>query len=296
MLMVAGIVFLLDFTIGKILRHFYFKETSGMHYRTTYSMDSTRAEVLVFGSSRANHHYVPGVFEDSLHQTFYNAGRDGNGIFFQVALLNSILKRYTPKVIILEYSGEFEKGNFDFDKLTSLLPYYETHEEIRDLVEQKNPFEKIKSLSQIYPFNSQALTIGVGNLEINKTRMHDDKGYVPLYKEWKNELDSAPHPSTYIVDTNKINAFRKFIVTAKNLGVKIFVIKSPVFQAFYKSQGIYICNTVCSEEKIPFWDFSNDTTFLNNKRLFQDVVHLNNNGATVFSKLVTNKILHYKSE
>jgi hypothetical protein len=294
-LIVIVTVFVLDFVIGRSLRYFYFKEKSGLHQRTTYSMETTNAEVLVFGSSRANHHYVPVVFEDSLKKTFYNLGRDGNGIFFQIALLNSVLKRYTPKVIILEYSGEFEKGNFEFDKLSSLLPYYRTHKEIRGIIDRREPLDKIKLVSEIYPFNSQALTIVSGNTKINKKGAAGCKGYVPLYGEWHNELDSALKNNSYKIDTNKINTFREFIVKAKNLGVQVFVVRSPIFRKLSKSQGIRICYEVCSAEKIPFWDFSADTSFLNNKSLFQDIVHLNDKGATAFSKLVVSKIKDYKT-
>ena len=35
-------------------------------------------------------------------------------------------------------------------------------------------------ISEIYPYNSSLLTIAIGNLEINKTRKNDRKGYVPL--------------------------------------------------------------------------------------------------------------------
>jgi hypothetical protein len=71
---------------GAILRHYYFSQTSGSWYRTTYSIDSTRADILVFGSSRANHHYVPEVFEDSLNMSFYNTGQDGNLILNNYAI------------------------------------------------------------------------------------------------------------------------------------------------------------------------------------------------------------------
>jgi hypothetical protein len=92
-----------------------------------------------------------------------------------------------------------------------------------------------------------------------------------------------------------VNAFKNFIVAAKNSGAQIFVVRSPIFRKFSKSQGISICNEVCLAEKIPFWDFSNDTSFLNNKYLFQDIVHLNNKGATAFSKLVVSKIMHFNT-
>lgn len=290
------VVFILDFGIGRTLRYFYFKETSGLHYRSTYSMDSTKAEILIFGASRANHHYVPEVFEDSLKKTFYNTGRDGNGIFYEIALLKSIVKRYTPKIIILENPGQFFKIQNEFDKLTSLLPYYRTNKEIRPDIISESSIEKIKLLSEIYPFNSQAITIAMGNLEINKKRVYDNKGYVPLENEWQNELDSTENGYIYEKDSNKIKAFRKFIVTARDLGIQVFIVSSPVFQKFNINQGIEVGREICTAEKIPFFDFSRDTVFLNNKSYFQDIIHLNNNGAIEFSKIVAGKIKNFKEK
>jgi len=91
------ILIISDFLIGKTLRYIYFNETSGLDYRTTFAIDSTKADIIVFGASRANHHYVPTIFQDSLKMTFYDVGRDGQSIFYHLAILKAILKRYTPK-------------------------------------------------------------------------------------------------------------------------------------------------------------------------------------------------------
>jgi hypothetical protein len=294
---VAIVVFAFDFAIGRTLRYFYFKETSGLHYRTTYAMDSTKADILIFGSSRANHHYVPEIYEDSLKMTFYNSGRDGNGIFFQTAVLKSALKRYTPKVIILDFAGDIEKEKQSYGRISSLLPYYWKHEEIRKTVELRSPFEKIKLLSEIYPFNSEILTIAIGNLEINKKRKHDNKGYVALYKEWKEGIDSITNNKMYDeADSNKVNAFREFLVLAKESGANVFVVYSPIFLKFNQLQEINICRALCSAENVIFWDFSKDTLFLNNRQFFQDIGHLNNNGAIIFSNLMVDKIKDYINE
>ena len=128
--LVALVVFILDFVIGRTLRHFYFKEIAGIHYRSTYSMEQAEADILIFGASRANRHYATKVFEDSLKMTYYNTGRDANGIFYQTAVLKSVLKRYSPKIIILDYSGDFTTKRREYDNLSSLLPYYRTHKEL----------------------------------------------------------------------------------------------------------------------------------------------------------------------
>jgi hypothetical protein len=135
------IVFLFDWAGGAILRYFYFSQTSGLGYRTTYSIDSTRANILVFGSSRANHHYVPEVFEDSLKMSFYNTGRDGNFLFYNYAIFKAILKRYTPKILIMDINPDELYYNPDsYDRLSSLLPYYKDHPEIRDIIELRGPY------------------------------------------------------------------------------------------------------------------------------------------------------------
>ncbi len=284
------ILFVLDFLTGRALRFFYFKESSGYLYRTTYSMDSTEAEILIFGSSRATHHFVPEVLEDSLNMTCYNTGRDGTGIIFQTGVLLSILNRYTPKIIILDYFGSFEKNNVAYNSSTSLLPYYRTHKEIRKIVDLNGSYEKIKLVSEIYPFNSQILSIFMGNLEINKKRHSENKGYVPLFRVWKNEIDTITANGMYEADSSKIYALKYFLDLAKRSGAKVVVIYSPVFQESEINQDTDICSNICALEKVPFWDFSKDTLFLDNRYLFDDLVHLNNNGAMIFSKLVVEKI------
>ena len=109
-----------DYAVGSALEYFYFKTSSGLLQRTTFALEETEADILIFGSSRANHHYDTKIIEDASGLSAYNTGRDGNYIFFQNALLKSILKRYNPKQIILDFSGTFEHGREDYDRLSSL--------------------------------------------------------------------------------------------------------------------------------------------------------------------------------
>jgi hypothetical protein len=288
-ILVVLAVVCLDFAIGNTLRYFYFRESSGFHYRTTYAMETAEADILVFGSSRANHNYVPEIFEDSLKMSFYNTGRDGIDILFQTTVLKSGLERYTPKLIILDYYGEFEKETAAYDRLASLLPYYRTHKEVRPVVELRSPFEKIKLASEIYPFNSEILSIGIGNMEINKRRFPENKGYLPLYKEWNREIESVAASQVSDIDSVRLSALKEFINIAKEKNINVVVIYSPIFRKFEKNLETEICNGICESEHVPFWDFSKDTLFLNNRHLFQDVQHLNHEGAKIFSNIITTR-------
>jgi hypothetical protein len=283
------VVLVLDFAIGRTLRYFYFKETSGFHFRTSYAMESATDEILIFGSSRANHHYVPEVLQDSLKMSLYNTGRDGNGILFQMALLQSVLKRYVPKLIILDFFEDIGKNRKDYDRLAALLPYYRTHEEVRKTIGLRSSFEKIKLFSEIYPFNSQILSIAIGNLEMNKDRFTDIKGYVPLTGELQDNIPVV-NEQKFEVDSVKLNAFREFICLAKESDTKIVVIYSPIFRNYEKNPETEICSRICKEENVPYWDFSKDTLFLNHNHLFRDIYHLNFTGAKIFSELIVEKI------
>jgi hypothetical protein len=282
-----------DITIGSILKHYYYRQTSGLQYRTTYSIDQTEADIVIFGTSRANHHYDTKLIENETGLSAYNTGRDGQFIFYQTALLKSLLSRHTPKQIILDFAGTFEFRQKDYDGLSSLLPYYSSHKELRDIVLMKSPFERCKLLSQIYPFNSLLTTIIVGNLKYNKTRPNNKNaynGYVPLSGSWNNELDSIDTSAKYNIDTNKYDIFEEFITIVKQNNIPLLVVYSPVYYLYDFKYSKDICIEICKNNDITFVDYSKDVEFLNNKELFRDRTHLNYKGAQQLTLKVLNTI------
>src|SRR5690606_33173113 len=108
------------------------------------------AEIMIFGSSRAQHHYDPGSFTSS-SLTFYNTGKDGQGIFYSLAILKSLLSRSSsPKIIILDINlNEVSKIQDSYNRLAELLPYYNDHAEIQSIIKLKSPLAKFKALSSI---------------------------------------------------------------------------------------------------------------------------------------------------
>ncbi|MEO9146713.1 MAG: hypothetical protein ABI237_14270 [Ginsengibacter sp.] len=288
------LLIILDFTIGNTLRYLYFKQDSGLLYRTTYSLDSTKAELLIFGSSTANHHYNPSIFEKRLNTSVYNTGRDGNTIFYNYAVFQSVLKRYIPKVAILDFNvEEFKVYPDNYDRISSLLPYYQTHPELHSIIQLKSPYEKYKLLSKIYPYNSLIFTILVGNTDFNRTRdnINDDKGYVPLSHVWHRELTTQTAVS-YQLDSNKINFLKSLIGESKSNGIRLYISISPRFIKYEgEDLSVEIVRKIANESNIPFFDFSKDTLFWKHNEYFADRSHLNNTGATIFSNMVIDKII-----
>lgn len=290
--LLLGLIFiaLLDFAIGKTLRHFYFKQDSGFQYRTTQSLNYVKDDLLIFGSSRANHHYDTKVFESELNISTYNTGRDGTYFFYQTALLKTMLKRHQPKVIVYDFFGSFEYSQSDYDRLSSLLPYYQEHEEIQEALELKGPYEKIKTLSKIYPYNSLLFNIITGNLEYNKEKNKDIKGYVPLFNVWDNSLKSLKKAKKYEFDQNKLKVFQDFIQLCKKNNIELYVVVSPVFYEYDSDYSIATCKKICLEKGIPFYDFTKDDKFLKKPEWYADVLHLNEVGAKTFSSIIVDSL------
>lgn len=71
-----------------------------MWLKTPFTIEKVDADVVVIGSSKASHHYVPQMLEDSLGMTAYNCGHDGCFFLYQNCIINMILDRYTPKMIL----------------------------------------------------------------------------------------------------------------------------------------------------------------------------------------------------
>lgn len=282
------IIFVLDYSIGKTLRYFYFKQESGLQYRTTYSIEKTTANLLVFGSSRANHHYDPAIFEKQFHLSYYNTGRDGTSILYHTAVLNAVFKRYVPKIVILDFMDkEFQKNKDSYDRLAALLPYYKTHPEMRSIIELKSKFEKLKLISSIYPYNSSMFTIAIGNTELNKKRNNDIQGYVPLTKTWSGPIHPVNNPAIYEIDSTKIRAYKTFIQKCAREKVKLYIACSPYFtKSSYVDYSLRIAKEIAKENNVDFFDYSGDARFINNTKLFADNEHLNEQGARLFSNRV----------
>lgn len=292
LLLLLSIIFVFDFSIGKVLSYYYFKQESGLQYRTTYSIEKTTADVLVFGSSRANHHYQPGVFEKRLNLSYYNVGRDGNYIFYHYAVLKGVLKRYSPKIIILDFiAQEFAENQDSYDRISSLLPYYKTHPEMHSIIELKSSYEKLKLASSIYPYNSSIFTIAVGNAEFNKKRRADIKGYVPLTKIWDQPIQFADNSVKYKIDSNKVKMYDLFIQDCLKSHVKLYIVCSPYYSKSTSTDySITLGKEIANKYNIVFFDYSRDAIFLENPKLFSDPEHLNNEGAELFSNMLIDSI------
>jgi hypothetical protein len=295
-LLLFVVLYAIDFVIGNLLEKTFYKQTHGDDYVTIYSLDSTKEDILIFGTSRASHHYKTRLLQNLTNYTYYNCGRDEMTIFYSQSLINSILKRYNPKLIILDILptelNYNKSSNLNYERIVNTLkPFVQKHPELKESISKSGKLEILKTdFSRIYPFNSLIGSI-VQNTYTNLGHKQE-LGYEPLWNKidslnygnpiWGNSMD------TTAVDDILVTQLKQIINLTKQHNVRLITIVSPFYfkLPIYKSTSYQTFKKVLTNESLQFLDFSQDTDFLSKPFLFNDDVHLNDSGANIFSKKI----------
>lgn len=291
LIIVLSAVVLVDWMGGHALRKLYFGQKGGTEYHIIYSIEESVEDILLFGTSRAQHQYVPKMFSEALGNSCYNVGQAGMNIFYTLAVQQAILKRYTPQIVILDIFpiDLLFESVAEYNRLSYLLPFFQEHEEIRQIVYLRSPFEPIKLLSRIYPFNSRILPMIYNNLY--EPRYEYSNGYMPLHQTMSRRPKSEMNYSTFVPDKNKVDAFNAFLENARAAGCKVYVVISPMY---IEPNSSYLAAYRAASEiverfDLEIWDYSNDPRF-SKPDLFKDPIHLNDVGAELFSSIVAKRL------
>jgi hypothetical protein len=281
------IVGLLDMCYGFFCKSLTSKAKGGTTYHYYYSAKVTNEDVILMGSSRMCRHYNPSIISDSLSMTVYNTGVKGNGIILNYGILNLILERYSPKLIVYDvfsfdmYNDE-RFADDDARYLDNLKDYYD-NDEIKDIFAKVNPMETLKMYSMLYRYNSKLIRL-VGDC-LYPTEKYD-RGYNPYYgsMDYVPDLDDGRN-NQLDVDTLKLYYVRKFIEKAQGQGVPVVISASPRYGVSPVNHYNDPIKRICKEYNVPFLDYYADDEIVNKKEYFHDANHLNNIGADVFSTL-----------
>lgn len=283
-LLLLLIVFLADRGIGFGLAYFYENEKQGDNSKTTYALTGKiKEDVLVFGSSRAAHHYVSDLIEKTLGLTCYNVGRDGMKLSYYHVLLKSILSYHKPKMIVLDLNhDDFMLEQKYRDKLiTALLPYIDKSAAVANYLHTEAPLEAWKAnLSHLYRYNSIPSSLLMNRLGVGQKHL---AGYEPLKKsKIKGGFQvQLVNNEEYVEDQALVEEFESFVKTVKDQGIELYVVSSPTLKRV-KYSSINTANRVLGSYNLRLMDYSHYFSPAE-KQLFYDETHMNNSGAERFT-------------
>lgn len=293
LVLVVGTLLLLDQIAGKLLSTYYFSAFRGEIYRVNRGINHTQADILVIGASRAKYHIIPEIITNATHKSCYNIGRDNGTIYSEFGILKCVLKRYHPKLIILEISPEdLCHYQYEMDEIAQLLPYYNHNPELRPILLLRGPFERFKLLSKTYPFNSTLYQIIAANHSGSKSTSNQN-GFVPLPALISMNADEIPQQRIYPtsgINAQKVAFLDSVITIAKRDHVPLLFMQSPFLLPKQSSTEYSMLSLIAKKNAIPFWDYSNDTMFINKPEFFFDQIHLNERGARLFTSKVARQL------
>ena len=283
------IVAAIDLGVGYAGDYLVSHVKSGDTKRTNDLVMNDKHDVLILGSSRARHHYDAPFLSDSLGLDVYNAGYDGNGVVLAYGLLEMILERYHPKLIIYDVEPEFDINVYTGDNnhkryISRLKPYYR-HQAIGDIIADVSKEEWFKVHSGMMRYNMSILTMlteGMHNsLDCNKGFSPMQGVYVcePVDKDIKEKID-----------TFKLEFIEKLITLAQTRQIPIVMVASPKYGQT-NSAVLEPVKDICADKGVSFLDYYADTEFQSHKEWFKEPMHLNSEGARFFSKKVANLFL-----
>jgi len=247
----------------------------------------TNEDILIFGSSRAIHHYNPIIFQESFGLSCYNCGQDGNGILLSYGRLKMINERYYPNIIVYDITPSFDLlAESDNRKhLDWLRPYYRSNPTIDTIFWDIDKTEKIKMLSRMFQYNSKFIQIANDNIKPQQSA--GIQGFRPVNQTMKYEPEiKVEEQAKYQYDSLKIKYLKKIITETRGKTNLIFTV-SPMYRGI-DSNVFAPIKEICKQENIPFLDYSNDPEISTNRNYFYDRFHLNSEGADYF----TTKFVH----
>ena len=134
LLIICVLTFGIDVTVGLVMDRMLPKiSNQGDTGKTYFSLYEVNTPVLIVGSSRATHHYVTQMIEDTIGLSTYNVGRDGCYFNYNCCVIHSVLDRYTPKLIVWENGGNYLSE--DDGSLNQLYPYYGKNKHITQAIQ-----------------------------------------------------------------------------------------------------------------------------------------------------------------
>ncbi len=238
--------------------------------------------IVVMGSSRAHHHYVPSVISDETGLKAYNAGIDGNGIVTATGLYGLMAERYSPRVIIYDVEPAFdinvyaEDGN-NIRYIGWLRPYF-GHSQAKKVICRIDPTERLKNFSAMFRYNGDIVDLLKDQVVLSDYTVD---GYAPLQGEMKKEPEKKAIGAASVQDTLKLHMMEEFIARMSQSETRLIIVASPKYGATSSDMFAPI-KEMCIRYGVEFWDYYAAPEF-QKLDYFKEPMHLNDEGAHEFS-------------
>lgn len=278
-----------DFGFGTVCDYMTAHARGGATKQLVDLCNNDHYYMLVMGSSKAHHNYIPQVFTDSLGLTCYNAGYDGNGIILAYGILSMIDDDRLPKMVVYDVKQQFDiyqySGDGDYTRYYQKLKKFHTEPAVAGIIGDISQADLVKLNSGLVRYNGELFFTVSGFL---RGSSKDGRcGYEPAIGQLSDDGEQEKD-YTDRIDSLKMAYFRKFIKLTKEKNIALVVVFSPEYNTPFSGDFQPVRN-LCNEEGIRVMDYF-DTPAFQHIDYFKDHCHLNGQGARLFTSQIIEEL------
>ncbi len=285
-----AIIAVVDFSLGKVF-HYMQARAGGRTGAEYYVCEKATEDIIIMGSSRASHHYVPEIISDKFGMSCFNAGQDGNGIILQYGRWKMMSERYTPKLLIYDISSGFDMAVNDNMTYVDRLKPFCSDANVKNYVSSIFPMERFKTLSGMYCYNYKFIEMAFDNLRYDDYRK--SAGYLPLNGHIRQEVvDRMLETRKDEISTDEVKLYylEQLVKEAKEKETEVVLVVSPYWKGGGYSLAAYgDVQDLAHKYGVQFIEYLG-SWICDETDCFEDSYHLNDKGAKVFTEDVCQRM------
>jgi hypothetical protein len=309
---VAALIVIMDISLGVGFGWLYRKTQTGESGGLINDAISRHAEVLLLGSSRMRHHAMPAVLSRKLSLSAFNAGMDGQDFLYAVMLFDLWQRSNAPpKAIVLNIDPDsFEKSDEELQRVGIFSFYYDESPLVRQILNQRSRFERLKFVSRAYRANGKVLAIfknlfahpepDFDGFEALSGCLSSTNPSPPALSPSDGEREKTATRESIPTLTEfwslKIECFKGLANYCAKHGTRLVLVHSPRYCEDPHTHDAWVnvlSQFLASYPEVEFVDLStcaHPDGFQDKPELFKDGSHLNAHGAEIFSSLLADAL------
>lgn len=290
---VLAVVVAADVLLGVFVDHYMSRAKLPGDYRSVdYVMRESRDSILILGSSVALNSLMPAVIEDSLPgMTCFNGAANAQQLPFFLSILDCVLRRETPRMVIVGFETAACATTGTGERFNLLAPYYHRgYEYLDSCMEGGSTVGRVKLKSNLLRYNTIWWRILLYHFVTADNP--GEKGFIAK--------DIPPLPPTLTsldedepMSDERRQELERLVGICLRHNIRLTVFFPPQYQ---RLTGTNKCReqvkSLLSGHGITCLDYSQDSTFLNHPEWFYDNIHLNGDGARVFTSRFVNDLVN----
>ncbi len=250
-------------------------------------------DFLVFGSSRANHHFNTKMISNNS----FNMGVDGRDIAYFATLIKLLPKNRSQFVLInIDPENVFDQ-QYDGSDIAPLAIKYHSLKPVADALERAGQYNPLQKIFWSIDYNSKAVGV-VMNFLRPKYNYKNYDGYDPLVlNETQKQIRNAKLkmqetidcPEVYQESKLYVDYLQEIVAFCKKNDKTLLAITSPTYNNPCEKDNTKLA-ALMEAYDIAYWDYTDFFDDNNSFEWWKDSGHLSKIGADEFTAALARRI------